>query len=372
MSVRCRIFLAVACGWMGCWTWVPGMTTVAPAAVWHNGEAAAQDGKAAAGEPAQEPTAEELPTGMKLFRGDAGTWDAKVTFWLTPTSQPIGGKATVTASLTMDDSCLEQRFAGTLGPELGGGNWSSFSGTRFNSTTREFECVRMAGSETPMFLLRGKPIRTSKGEAAVELVGEYQLGDTKARERDLVFHPTPDQCVIESWLSFNGGPEYKGMEMVLTRTGDSSPQQPAAGAGPPVADGAASVPAFDPPLGNFSISLTVKDLETSRAFYELLGFRLKAGDGKSYLVLQNDSATIGLFQGLFDRNSLTFNPGWDREGNALATFEDVREIQRKLQERGLKLSTTTEADGTGPAYIALEDPDGNPILIDQHVPKSGK
>jgi len=122
-------------------------------------------------------------------------------------------------------------------------------------------------------------------------------------------------------------------------------------------------------LGNFSVSLAVKDLATSRAFYEKLGLRVFAGDGKSWLILQNETSTIGLFQGMLERNTLTFNPGWDRSATTLQAFDDVREIQRKLTDRGVAIATRADEAGTGPASIVVHDPDGNPILIDQHVPR---
>src|SRR5687767_15218941 len=126
-------------------------------------------------------------------------------------------------------------------------------------------------------------------------------------------------------------------------------------------------------LGNFSVSLAVKDIAKSRAFYEKLGFRVFGGDqAKNWLILQNETATIGLFQGMFDKNIMTFNPGWDRSGNTLADFEDVREIQRTLKSRGLALTATADEASTGPASLMLLDPDGNPILIDQHVPAPRK
>lgn len=120
-------------------------------------------------------------------------------------------------------------------------------------------------------------------------------------------------------------------------------------------------------LGNFSVSLAVKDLSASRAFYEKLGMRAVAGDGKGYLIMQNETATIGLFQGMFEKNILTFNPGWDRACATLPRFKDVRELQREFESRGLTISTRTDPKGEGPASIVLVDPDGNPILIDQHV-----
>ena len=123
-------------------------------------------------------------------------------------------------------------------------------------------------------------------------------------------------------------------------------------------------------LGNFSVSLTVKDLAASRTFYEKLGFQVIGGEpAQNWLILQNETSTLGLFQGMFDRNLLTFNPGWDRNSQTLADFDDVRELQRTLQSRGLTLTTAADESSTGPASLMLIDPDGNPILIDQHVPK---
>ena len=110
-------------------------------------------------------------------------------------------------------------------------------------------------------------------------------------------------------------------------------------------------------------------IEASKAFYEKLGFRPVGGDqAKKWLVLQNETATIGLFQGMLEKNSLTFNPGWDRSKKTLPDFDDVREIQRTLVGKGLTLATKADESSTGPAFLTLLDPDGNPILIDQHVP----
>lgn len=126
-------------------------------------------------------------------------------------------------------------------------------------------------------------------------------------------------------------------------------------------------------LGNFSVSLSVKDLGASRAFYEKLGFRPSGGDpAKNWLILQNETCTIGLFQGMFDKNSLTFNPGWDRSKYALSDFDDVRDIQRTLKSRGLVPAPAADESTSGPAYLMLLDPDGNPVLIDQHVPSPRK
>ena len=122
-------------------------------------------------------------------------------------------------------------------------------------------------------------------------------------------------------------------------------------------------------LGNFSVSLAVKDLEASREFYEKLGFRVIGGNARNWAILQNETATIGLFQGIFEKNSLTFNPGWDRNSETLPEFDDVRAIQRTLKSRGLKLQTEADESSTGPASFVLADPDGNPVLVDQHVSK---
>ncbi|MBC8766604.1 VOC family protein [Arenibacter sp. BSSL-BM3] len=121
-------------------------------------------------------------------------------------------------------------------------------------------------------------------------------------------------------------------------------------------------------LGAFSISLAVKDLNISKEFYEKLGFTVFAGDLKmNYLIMKNGNALVGLFQGMFPNNILTFNPGWDENANALSSFDDVRKIQTHLKSNNLKLEQETDEKTTGPASIMLTDPDGNQILIDQHV-----
>ncbi|MBX7186224.1 MAG: VOC family protein [Vicinamibacteria bacterium] len=120
-------------------------------------------------------------------------------------------------------------------------------------------------------------------------------------------------------------------------------------------------------LGAFSLSLAVKDLPASRAFYEKLGFAAAGGDGKRWLILRNGTATIGLFQGMFDRNVLTFNPGWDEMAQPVGEFTDVREHQRHLKAAGLSFQTQADENAKGPASFILVDPDGNPVLVDQHV-----
>lgn len=120
-------------------------------------------------------------------------------------------------------------------------------------------------------------------------------------------------------------------------------------------------------LGAFSISLSVKDLQKSKDFYEKLGFSHMAGTmDHNYLIMKNGDHIIGLFQAMFDGNMLTFNPGWDQNAQNLESFDDVRDIQKKLKEQGLELQKETDETTSGPAHIYLKDPDGNMILIDQH------
>jgi lactoylglutathione lyase len=121
-------------------------------------------------------------------------------------------------------------------------------------------------------------------------------------------------------------------------------------------------------LGAFSISLAVKDIHASKAFYEKLGFKEFGGDiSQNWLILKNGDHVIGLFQGMFEKNSLTFNPGWDQDTQKLDTFTDVRELQRQLKAQGVEFLTEADESTTGPAHFLVMDPDGNPILVDQHV-----
>jgi catechol 2,3-dioxygenase-like lactoylglutathione lyase family enzyme len=121
-------------------------------------------------------------------------------------------------------------------------------------------------------------------------------------------------------------------------------------------------------LGAFSISLAVKDIAASRAFYEKFGFKVFAGDASQHwLILKNGPHAIGLFQGMFEQNILTFNPGWDSNASKLNTFTDVRDLQRQLKAQGVQLTTEADETSSGPASFTTLDPDGNPILVDQHV-----
>ena len=121
-------------------------------------------------------------------------------------------------------------------------------------------------------------------------------------------------------------------------------------------------------LGAFSISLAVKDINASKAFYEKLGFEAFMGDiSQNWLILRNGGHVIGLFQGMFERNALTFNPGWDQNTQKLDTFTDVRDLQKQLKAQGVELTSEADESTTGPASFIVMDPDGNTILIDQHV-----
>ena len=120
-------------------------------------------------------------------------------------------------------------------------------------------------------------------------------------------------------------------------------------------------------LGAFSVSLNVEDIKVSKAFYEKLGFQPLGGDiSQNWIIMKNGDCVIGLFQGMFEKNILTFNPGWNQNVENLESFTDIREIQKQLKEKGIKLQTEANEDSEGPAHFVIEDPDGNPILVDQH------
>lgn len=125
-------------------------------------------------------------------------------------------------------------------------------------------------------------------------------------------------------------------------------------------------------LGAFSVSLAVKDLGASREFYEKLGFRQTGGDGEHYLIMLNGTTVLGLFQGMFERNILTFNPGLTQSAERLSEFTDIRELRDRLIDAGIELTTDLDPDHDGPASVAFLDPDGNPILVDQFFPRPGR
>ncbi len=121
-------------------------------------------------------------------------------------------------------------------------------------------------------------------------------------------------------------------------------------------------------LGAFSVSLAVKDIKASKAFYETLGFKVFAGDlERNYLIMKNESTLIGLFQGMFENNILTFNPGWDQDANTLENYDDVRAIQKHLKSNNITLTSEADESTNGPSSLVVLDPDGNAILIDQHI-----
>jgi lactoylglutathione lyase len=120
-------------------------------------------------------------------------------------------------------------------------------------------------------------------------------------------------------------------------------------------------------LGAFSVSLTVKDIHLSKSFYENLGFQVFGGEiTQNWLIMKNENCIIGLFQGMFDKNILTFNPGWNENAENLESFTDIRDLQKQLKEKGIKLITEADEFSQGPAHFTIEDPDGNQILVDQH------
>src|SRR3954462_13603403 len=120
-------------------------------------------------------------------------------------------------------------------------------------------------------------------------------------------------------------------------------------------------------LGAFSVSLNVKDIHLSKSFYEKLGFQAFGGDiSQNWLIMKNENCIIGLFQGMVEKNILTFNPGWNQNAENLDSFTDIREIQKQLKEKGIKMLTEADEDSEGPAHFTIEDPDGNQILVDQH------
>lgn len=121
-------------------------------------------------------------------------------------------------------------------------------------------------------------------------------------------------------------------------------------------------------LGVFSISLAVKDIKVSKSFYEKLGFDVFSGEeAQNWLIMKNGDHVIGLFQGMFEKNIMTFNPGWDKNGNKLDSFTDIRVLQQELKAQGIKFESEADESTTGPASFIVNDPDGNPILLDQHV-----
>jgi len=310
---------------------------------------------AIASEVSQEPAPKAAPKApsptakaLEVLKSDEGTWNAEVSFWVKPGSDAIKSRAVLNAKMDIGGMFLEQRFEGKFGPEMGNKAWTSVSYTGFNGSTSEYEAVRMASSSSTMINVRGK----AKPDGTIELSGNYVMMGMKGTERDVIRHEGADKCVIETWMSFDGLPEFKGAEMVLTR----------------VKKQADKAKEENMELGNFSVSLAVKDIAASRAFYEKLGFKQVAGvQAQNWLIMQNETSTIGLFQGVIPKNTLTYNPGWDRTCATLPAFQDVREIQKALKGKGLELTLAADESTTGPASLMLSDPDGNPILIEQHA-----
>jgi hypothetical protein len=173
----------------------------------------------ATSKPAKPPEAAPSPTAKALaaLKTDEGTWDADLSFWFRPGAEPSKCHATVTATMDLGGMFLEQRFEGAFGPDLGNKAFTTLSYTGFNPSTNEYEAVRMASTHSTMIVVRGKPSPDDGKGLSTELKGEYQFMGGKATERDIIRHEGPDKCIIESWMSFGGVPEFKGAEMVLTR-----------------------------------------------------------------------------------------------------------------------------------------------------------
>jgi hypothetical protein len=164
--------------------------------------------------PAQKPAPSPTTRALEVLKIDEGTWDAAFTFWFKPGADPIKSHASLKSRMDLGGMFLEQRFEGAFGPEMGNKPWTSLSYTGFNPSTGEYEAVRMASSHSTMFVVRGKPAP----DGSVELAGDYMFMGAKATERDVIRHDGADKCTIECWMSFGGSPEYKGAEMVLTRS----------------------------------------------------------------------------------------------------------------------------------------------------------
>lgn len=164
---------------------------------------------------AQVPKAPVSPTAkaLEVLKADEGSWDAVISFWFKPGADPVKSNAKVKARMDLGGMFLEQRFEGAFGPELGNKPFTTLSYTGFNPTTGEYEAVRMASTHSTMIVVRGK----ARPDGSIELAGEYMFAGGKATERDVIRHEGADKCVIESWMSFGGVPEFKGAEMVLTR-----------------------------------------------------------------------------------------------------------------------------------------------------------
>ncbi len=154
---------------------------------------------------------------LEALKPDEGSWDAAMSFWFRPGTDPVRIHATVTARMALGSMYLEQRFEGAFGPEMGNKAFTTVSYTGFNAATGEYEAVRMASTHSTMICVRGKPSPDEGKGPAMELSGEYMFAGGKATQRDVIRHEGPDKCVIESWMSFAGTPEFKGAEMILTR-----------------------------------------------------------------------------------------------------------------------------------------------------------
>lgn len=166
-----------------------------------------------AAKPAQKAPPSPTAKALEVLKVDEGSWDAAISFWFKPDAEPVKTRASLTSKMDLGGMFLTQRFEGSFGPEKGNKPFTTLSYTGFNPTTGEYEAVRMASTHSTMIVVRGK----AKPDGTIELSGEYMFMGGKATERDVIRHEGADKCVIESWMSFGGLPEFKGAEMVLTR-----------------------------------------------------------------------------------------------------------------------------------------------------------
>lgn len=178
------------------------------------GEKAAAAPQAAAGGAKLSPA-----KALGALKLDEGTWDVEVSFWFRPGAEPVKSKAKCVAAMDLGGMYLTQRFEGTFGPEMGNRAWTSLSYTGFNSTTGEYEAVRMASTHSTMLVVRGKATSAEGEPVASELAGEYMFAGGRATQRDVMHRDGPDRCTIETYMSFGGVPEFKGAEIVMKRIG---------------------------------------------------------------------------------------------------------------------------------------------------------
>jgi lactoylglutathione lyase len=274
-----------------------------------------------------------------------GEWDVEVKVFVPGASKPDVSRGTSTRAWAFGGRFLEE----TLRLESEStGRYEMHITLGHNNWTGRYEWTLVGSQDTATYTYAGAPDperRSFTGAGSWSFRGpDGKLVDVGMRVVSQWVGDDRDRMSTLVYFTFPGAPESKAVEYGYTRRVSTKLN-----------------------LGNFSVCLPVKDLAASRAFYEKLGFEQVAGDAaQNWLVLRNGETKIGLFQGMFNRIMLTFNPGWTSQGETLTQFTDIREIQRHLKAKGLTLGSEVEA-ASGPASLTLTDPDGNPILLDQHV-----